>query len=81
MPMMGAHMRSGAGPRMASPNTTTAVTAAATGPAKAETSSGTVDMVSNRMGTTVPAISMITVPATTGVSSRLNHESLEASRN
>ena len=81
MPMMGAQMRTTLGPRIASATTTTIVTAAATAPADAETPSGTVDIMSYSIGSTVAAMSMITVPETTGVSSRRNHDSLDASMN
>ena len=71
-PMTGAQRRSAPVAFSASPIMTSTVTRALC---------GTSLSVSKTMGITVTAISMITVPATVGVSTRRNSESRAASTN
>ena len=65
--MSGDHSRSRGGPRSTSPATTSSVTPADRGAAKSGVPSGTSVSTPNTVGNTVAAISMITVPVTTGV--------------
>ena len=65
--MTGDQRRHAGGPRSTSAATTTRVVRAEAGAAALETPSGTSCRVSNITGMTVAAISMITVPDTTGV--------------
>ena len=65
----------------ASPMITSTVARALIGAATGAALSGTSFSVSNTMGMTVTAISMITVPATVGVRMRRNRESRAASAN
>ena len=64
-----------------SPVMTSTVTSALSGADKGGAPSGTSLSVSKTMGITVTAISMITVPATVGVSTRRNSENRAASTN
>ena len=81
MPITGDHNLHAGGPRSTRAVTTISVAPAANGPAALETPSGTCPRVSNTIGMTVAAISMITVPDTTGVNIRRNRERRAASRN
>ena len=56
-------------------------TSALVGALQAELPSGEAVTMSKTSGITVTAISISTVPATTGVTSRLNSDSLAASKN
>ena len=67
MPMRGDQIRNVGGPRSTSPATTTTATVATISAPVGSTSSGTSVSMSNRIGITVAAISIITVPVTTGV--------------
>ena len=80
-PMTGAQRRSAPVAFSASPIMTSTVTRALSGADKGGALCGTSLSVSNTMGITVTAISMITVPATVGVSTRRNSESRAASTN
>ena len=81
MPMTGDHSRSDDGARSTSAATMARVVAAATGAATGDVPSGTSFSVSNTTGMTVAAISMMTVPETTGVNIRRSSESRAASAN
>ena len=69
------------GPRRTSAPTTISVARTVRGAATSDVPSGTSPKESNISGTTVAAINMITVPATTGVKIRLNQERRAASKN
>ena len=81
MPMSGDHSRHADGPRKTSAATVTSVATAAAGAATPEAPSGTSTNVSNTIGITVTAISIITVPVTTGANIRRSSDSLAASAN
>ena len=81
IPMMGDHRRNDGGARIMSRAMTRMVERAARGAAIGDASSGTSLSVSNMMGITATAISMITVPETTGVKIRRSQDRREASRN
>ena len=81
MPMTGDHNRNAGGARSTRAPTTTMVARAAAGAAAREVPSGTSVSESNTIGMTVAAISMITVPATTGVNIRRSSERRAASAN
>ena len=79
--MSGDHSRQAPEARSASAVATSSVTAATHGLAAAGASGGTSSSRSRAMGTTVEAISMITVPETTGVMIRRSSGSQKASAN
>ncbi len=79
--MTGAQRRNGPVAFIAKPVITTTVARALTGAANGGASSGTCASMSKMIGITVTAISMITVPATVGVSTRRSRESRAASVN
>ena len=81
MPITGDQTRQVGGARSTSTTTVTMVTSAAAGAAACDISSPTSPMVSNTSGMTVAAISMITVPETTGVNIRRSTDSRAASAN
>ena len=81
MPITGDHSRNPGGARSTRAPTTTMVASAAAGAAACDVPSGTSVKESNTIGMTVAAISMITVPATTGVNIRRSSESRAASAN
>ena len=81
MPMTGDHSRNAGGARSTRAPTTTIVASAAAGAAACEEPSGTSVNEANTIGMTVAAISMITVPATTGVNILRSSESRAASAN
>ena len=81
IPITGDHNRNAGGARSTRPATTAKVAAEATGAAAREVPSGTSVSEPNTIGMTVAAISMITVPATTGVNIRRSSESRAASAN
>ena len=81
MAMMGAHSRNLGGARRISSATTTSVTAAVARAPVIDPPSGMSVNDSKAMGITVAAMSMMTVPDTTGVKMRRSHESLEARAN
>ena len=74
IPMTGDHSLRAGGARSTSAATTTRVDRAAAGAAACDAPSGTSVNEPNTMGMTVAAISMITVPATTGVNIRRSSE-------
>ncbi len=78
MPMTGDHRRHAGAPRSSRATTTTRVARAA---ATSEVPSGTTVSEPNTMGMTVAAISIITVPETTGVNMRRSSDSRAASAN
>ena len=80
IPIIGDHNRQAGGPLSTSPATTRMVIPTEMGAAPLETPSGTSFRMSNITGMIVTAISMITVPDTTGVNIRLSSDSREASR-
>ena len=79
--MTGDQSRKAGGARRISPPTTSRVTSAAVGAAASGVSAGTSVREEKISGITVAAMSMITVPATTGVNTRRSHESRLAIRN
>ena len=81
MATTGDHNRTDGEPRRTKAATVTMVASAATGAAARAVPSGTSAMVSKRMGATVTAMSMTTVPETTGVNTRRSSESRAASKN
>ena len=81
IPITGDHSRQAAGARSMRTATVTIVATVAAGAAAGDVPSGTSFMVSNTSGITVAAISMITVPETTGVNIRRSNESRAASAN
>ena len=81
MPMTGDHSRKAGGARSTSPATVTSVASAAAGATPAGVPSGASVSVLNTNGKTVAAISMMTVPDTTGVNIRRSSDSRAASRN
>ena len=81
MPATGDHSRSDGGARSTMPPTTSSVTPAASGAAMSSVPSGTLVSEPKMTGATVTAISMITVPVTTGVKIRRSNDSRHASRN
>ena len=81
MPMSGAHSRQVTGARSANTTRTTSVAPAAVGAAAGDVPSGTSASKPKTIGMTVTAISMITVPETTGVIIRRSSESRAAKAN
>ena len=81
IPISGDHSRHLGDARSTSAATVANVATAAIGAATGEVSSGTCVSASNTSGITVTAMSMITVPLTTGVKMRRNSWSRAASRN
>ena len=81
MPISGDHNRNAGGARSISAVTVARVARAVTGAAASDAPSGTSCIVSNTIGMTVAAISMITVPETIGVKIRRSSESRAASMN
>ena len=79
--MTGDQSRSGLGPRSTSVRIVNRVTTSTTGAAMPGTPCGISVSMSNTMGITVAAMSMITVPVTTGVKTRRSAGSQAASRN
>ena len=80
-PMTGAQRRSGPPALSAMPMITSRVARALSGAAGGGAAAGTCASMSNTIGMTVTAISMITVPATVGVNTRRSNESRAASAN
>ena len=81
MPMIGDQRRQAGGALRTRTATVTSVAAAVSGAAAPDVFSGAAVMVSKTIGMTVAAISMMTVPETTGVKMRRNRESRAESAN
>ena len=81
IPRNGAHSRSAPPPRRATPAMTASVEANTAGPAYPGAPAGRSASAENTIGITVTAISMITVPATTGVMTRRSQDRREARAN
>ena len=81
IPMMGDHRRHEGGPRITSTAMTSKVESAAIGAAIGDEPSGTSFRLSNMIGITVTAMSMMTVPETTGLNTRRSRDRRDASRN
>ena len=75
MPITGDHSRSAGGARSTRAVTTTMVARAAAGAAACDVPSGTSVSEPNTIGMTVAVMSMMTVPATTGVNIRRSSDS------
>ena len=80
-PMIGAQRRQNPLPRSASPAKTARAAPALSGAASGLAPSGTSPSSGNRMGITVAAISMMTIPATVGVITRRSQASRKARPN
>ena len=80
-PITGAHRRSAPVALSAMPTMTTTVAKALSGAASAGAPFGTSLNILKTMGITVTAISMMTVPATVGVSTHRNSERRSESTN